>query len=240
MPQPTILAIETATSCCSVALTHQGQISERSLVGNNVHSQVVLEMVRELLESVSISVDELAAVAVGQGPGSFTGLRIGVGVAQGLAYGAGCPMIGISSLDALALQAPSDGVVLAGIDARMGEVYWAQYYKEHNSVVRQTALHVSPPELISTNSAAVAFGGSLMPVQLVGNAWREYALKLTADLRAITPIQAAEFPSATALMQLAIQAYERGATISAVDFAPEYVRNDVAKKPQPKTPKRAS
>jgi len=197
----TILAIETATACCSVALSHQGELNERSLVGNNIHSQVLLEMVQELLQLASIAVSDLNAVAVGQGPGSFTGLRIGVGVAQGIAYGADCPMIGVSSLDALAITVPDDGVVLAGIDS-------------------------SP---------------SQKRMQLVGNAWQEYAEQLSADLNELISKQNGldadiEYPTAASLILLATQAFERGETISAVDFAPEYVRNNVAKKPK-KSPK---
>jgi len=223
MAYPTIIAIETATSCCSVALTYNGQISERSQVGNNAHSQVVLGMVQELLAAAAISVRDLTVIAVGQGPGSFTGLRIGVGVAQGLAYGVDCPMIGVSSLDALALQAPIDGQVLAGIDARMGEVYWAEYCKENGGVKRLNELQVSPPEVISVSA------NSVRP-QLVGNAWAEYAIKLAPNLREIRPCKDVEFPSAAMLVQLATQMFEQGKVTNAVDFAPEYVRNDVAKK----------
>ena len=117
-----ILALETATSCCSVALRIDGDIVQRSEVGNNIHSKVLLGMVESLLLEASITAQNIEAVAVGQGPGSFTGLRIGVGVGQGLAFGANCPMIGVSSLDALALQAQRSGPVISAIDARMGEV----------------------------------------------------------------------------------------------------------------------
>jgi len=229
----TILAIETATACCSVALSHQGELNERSLVGNNIHSQVLLEMVQELLQLASIAVSDLNAVAVGQGPGSFTGLRIGVGVAQGIAYGADCPMIGVSSLDALAITVPDDGVVLAGIDARMGEVYWAAYDKKLNTIERITPLHVSLPQAISVQGSSP----SQKRMQLVGNAWQEYAEQLSADLNELISKQNGldadiEYPTAASLILLATQAFERGETISAVDFAPEYVRNNVAKKPK--------
>ena len=100
---PVILAIETATSRCSVALCYQAHTYTRDQVGNNVHSKVLLGMVSEVLAQAGISASGIDAVAVGQGPGSFTGLRIGVGVAQGIAYGADVPMVGISSLDALAV-----------------------------------------------------------------------------------------------------------------------------------------
>ena len=229
----TILAIETATACCSVALSHQGELSERSLVGNNVHSQVLLKLVQELLQSAAISVNDLTAVAVGHGPGSFTGLRIGVGIAQGIAYGADCPMIGISSLDALAVKAPKDGIVLAGIDARMGEVYWAEYIKQSDSIERVTQLYVSSPDAIAvTTSASNLLEES---VQFVGNAWQEYAGQLDADLSRLcssrpSPDTEMEFPSASGLISLAIRAFEQGETVSAKDFSPQYVRNDVAKK----------
>ena len=229
---PTILAIETATACCSVALSHQGEVTERSLVGNNVHSQVLLEMVQELLRLAAICVNDLTAVAVGQGPGSFTGLRIGVGVAQGIAYGADCPMIGVSSLDALAVKASTDGFVLAGIDARMGEVYWAEYIKTHETLERLTELQVSPPQAISQQKSLEQDEGSSSNkrVQLVGNAWREYADQLSVELSQLSPDTDIEFPSAVGVMILAKQALIEGRTISAVDFAPEYVRNNVAKK----------
>ena len=100
-----ILAIETATSSCSAALRIDGEVVIRNEIGNNLHSQVLLGMVESLLVQAKLDAQALEAVAVGQGPGSFTGLRIGVGVGQGLAFGANCPMIGVSSLDALALQA---------------------------------------------------------------------------------------------------------------------------------------
>ena len=232
---PTILAIETATACCSVALSHQGELSERSLVGNNVHSQVLLEMVQDLLQLAAISVNDLDAVAVGQGPGSFTGLRIGVGVAQGIAYGADCPMIAVSSLDALAIRAPSDGVVLAGIDARMGEVYWAEYSKNLNVLERLSELQVSPPEDIAASTCAST--KSPVAVQLVGNAWQEYKGQLSADLSQLSPNSEVEFPSAGGLMPLAIPGFEQGKMISAKEFAPEYVRNDVAKKTAKKSSK---
>ena len=180
----------------------------------------------------------MTAVAVGHGPGSFTGLRIGVGVAQGIAYGADCPMIGISSLDALAIKAPKDGIVLAGIDARMGEVYWAEYIKQSDSIERVTQLYVSSPDAIAvTTSASNLLEES---VQFVGNAWQEYAGQLHADLSRLcssrpspsrpSPDTETEFPSASGLISLAIRAFEQGKTVSAKDFSPQYVRNDVAKK----------
>jgi tRNA threonylcarbamoyladenosine biosynthesis protein TsaB len=218
-----ILAIETATASCSVALSVADQVLSRAEVGSNIHSQVVLQMVSDLLDEAQTSMQCLDAVAVGQGPGSFTGLRIGVGVAQGLAYGADCPMIGISSLDALANQAAREGPVIATIDARMGEVYWCEYLKSASTVIRQSDLQVSAPHML------VSQGQN--ELQLVGNAWTEYTEQFSAELMARATVDASQiYPSAVSMLELAQQRFAQGHLVNSVDFAPEYVRNNVAKK----------
>lgn len=223
----TIIALETATSCCSAALRIDGEIIERAQVGSNVHSQVLLAMVQELLTLASIKPEQLDAVAVGQGPGSFTGLRIGVGVGQGLAYGSGCPMVGISSLAALALAAANDGVVIAGIDARMGEIYWGKYQKADSSVVQLAPLKVSPPNLLSREADLPAADAA----QLVGNAWPEYWDKFDSEFRESQVLnKEIIYPGAAKLLVLAEQKFQRGDVESAIEFQPIYVRNDVAKK----------
>ena len=221
---PTILAIETATSSCSVALAFADKTYARNVVGNNIHSSVLLDMVSEVLIEAQITVSRIQAVAVGQGPGSFTGLRIGIGVAQGIAYGVNVPMIGISSLDALANQSPTIGRVIAGIDARMSEVYWCEYLKTSDEVKRIDDFKVSEPkDIISEDLSA--------QVALVGNAWKEYQDKFTEQLlKNSKAIVSETYPLAESLLVLAQQAYQRGELIGVADFAPEYVRNDVAKK----------
>lgn len=222
-----IIALETATSSCSAALRINGEIVERSQVGSNVHSQVLLSMVQELLASAAISPKQLDAVAVGQGPGSFTGLRIGVGVGQGLAYGSGCPMIGVSSLMALAHAAPNNGLVLAGIDARMGEIYWGEYLKDGAALKQLAPLQVSAPSVLSNQLMSGDEGSR----QLVGNAWPEYWDKFeVAFQQSNTLCKSTVFPSAANLLALAEQKYLRQEVESAIEFQPIYVRNDVAKK----------
>lgn len=220
--ETTILAIETATSACSVALQHQDRVFSRSELGTNIHSQVLLDIVNSVLTEAGVSSAELNAVAVGQGPGSFTGLRIGIGVAQGIAYGAQCPMIGVSSLDVLANQV-DNGRVLAAIDARMGEAYWCEYVKSDEALERQTNLQVSPPEDLLSSCDD--------PLMLVGNAWAEYQARLNPDLLTKAHrLQDQEFPDAKSLLELAQRAFARGELIDPLGFSPEYVRNDVAKK----------
>ena len=221
---PNIIAIETATSACSVALRCADQIFSRSEIGNNIHSKVLLGMVASVLSEAGIDAQSIDAVTVGQGPGSFTGLRIGIGVAQGLAYGATCPMIGISSLDALAMQSTSDGMVLAGIDARMGEIYWAEYAKNGDELRRLGEVQVSQPREIQPKANTNCV--------FVGNAWSEYKNELSSDLlEKANHLEQVIYPDATALLELSLPKYNSNDWVSALDFLPEYVRNNVAKKP---------
>lgn len=226
--EPTILAIETATSMCSAALLRGGEITQQVESGNNIHSRVLLDMVHALLQDASITAAALDAVAVGQGPGSFTGLRIGVGVGQGIAYGAHCPMIGVSSLHALAqaalalnLLAPCD-TVLAGIDARMGEVYWAEFEREGDVLLLQGDMQVCVPENIAVGAKSFA---------LVGNAWPEYWADFEAGIHLKGRLlKEVGCPEAQHILALAAAKYVDGDTVDAVQFAPNYVRDDVAKK----------
>jgi tRNA threonylcarbamoyladenosine biosynthesis protein TsaB len=232
-----ILAIETATPSCSAALRIGGEVVVRAEVGNNIHSQVLLGMIESLLAEAQLGTQALDAVSVGQGPGSFTGLRIGVGVGQGLAFGANCPMIGVSSLDALALQAsalqtPRDNSIIAAIDARMGEVYWCEYQKIGDSIKRVSGLRVTPP-------AEVRFSDADVAGVVVGNAWSAYPDQFSGLSECLTEIQnSIVYPSAGALLCLAEEQYIQRKWLPAAVFAPIYVRNDVAKKSTKKLPGR--
>lgn len=223
---PTILAIDTATSACSVALSYDGTIHQQFEVGSNIHSTVLLSMVDSVFEQASLSVKQLDAVAVGQGPGSFTGLRIGVGVGQGIAYGAACPMIGVSSLQALAHAMASQNTsvtVLAGIDARMGEIYWAEFAASKADTVMVGEMQVSSPEDVLCSQKHFF---------LVGNAWDVYSEQLNNDIASRVPDMHESFtyPNASNLLHLATMKYNLNETVAAADFAPIYVRNNVAKK----------
>lgn len=219
-----ILAIETATQSCSVALRVGDQVFTLAEIGKNVHSQVLLSMVEHVLQQAKVTMPDIDAVAVGKGPGSFTGLRIGIGVAQGLAYGVGCPMMGISSLDALACEAELGGPIIATMDARMGEVYWCEYQKDDQSLTRLSSLNVTPPSDVLASKSQTDY-------QLVGNAWGVYAGSFDAQLMSRGQVvEAIEFPQAESILELAKIAFYKNQTVSAIDFSPEYVRNDVAKK----------
>ena len=120
-----ILAIDTVTEVCSVALNLHGAVTQRLEIAAG-HSRLVLGMAQTLLRQCGLTLDQLDALAVDIGPGSFTGTRIGIGVAQGLAFGAGLKVIPVRSLEALAHAQPNE-TVLPAIDARMGQIYHGLY-----------------------------------------------------------------------------------------------------------------
>ncbi len=125
-----ILAIDTATEACSVALWNNGEVQALFELCPREHTQRILPMVQQILASSGLSLQQLDALAFGRGPGSFTGVRIGIGIGQGLALGANLPMIGVSTLQTMAQGAfrlTGATRVLAAIDARMGEVYWGEF-----------------------------------------------------------------------------------------------------------------
>ena len=253
MSKDNVLAIETSTSECSVALqTADGKEHELTRSGNNIHSQVVLPLVRELLEGSNLKLTDLASIGVCRGPGSFTGLRIGIGVAQGLAYGAGIPMFGFTSLDVLvyqqeeiAKQMPEQHLVLAALDARMQEVYWAPYLLGTNRVESQNGfmsgdINVNRPaniELPVELDVAELLANDR--ITLLGNGWSAYPelvtrLSLPSKLIPSLDRPKQQYPLASGLLSLLARLKDQSTVLeSAADFAPFYVRNNVAAKPKP-------
>ncbi len=125
---PNVLALDAATEACSAALQVGEHRTERYAVMPRGHAQHLLGMVDKLLQEAHLEPDQLDLIVYGRGPGAFTGVRIGVGVAQGLAFGADCPVYGVSTLEAVAqgcFRRNGAKHVLVAMDARMGEVYWA-------------------------------------------------------------------------------------------------------------------
>ena len=222
-----ILAIETATEMCSVALWHDGTVIEHAQRTSQGHSDLILQMASDVLAAAHTSLTECDLLAYGDGPGSFTALRIGVGIAQGIGLGAGLPLIGISSLQALAQRyaVPANTGVLSAFDARMGEVYWCCFVPGADA------------EMVPLNEAQV---GPVASIELskerawlmVGSGVDVYLDTLTkrfANL-SLTHIEQV-FPRATEVAALA--AMDRSKTTTAGGAEPRYVRNRVAE-PQTK------
>lgn len=221
-----ILAIETSSEACSVALASDGEITERFEIVRQSHSTRILPMVEALLADTAVSLAQLDAIAFGRGPGSFTALRIGAGVVQGIAFAAGLPVIPVSSLAALAqgVAAPS---VLAAVDARMGQVYWGAFQRDETGLM---ALHgteaVTAPERVAVTGDADWVG--------VGSGWDQYADRLRAA-RAPRALrwETGCYPHAREVALLGTAAYARGESVPAEEALPVYVRDDVARKSSP-------
>src|SRR5271154_5649940 len=140
-----VLAIDTATEACSVALLSGNELIGRSAEGGLSHAQQILGMVEAILAEAQVSLSMLDGIAASIGPGAFTGVRISVAVAQGLAFGAGLQVVPVTTLEALALQLMQEGAshALACLDARMSEGYWGCFAADAGLVLVES----SPPRV---------------------------------------------------------------------------------------------
>lgn len=226
------LAIDASTEACSVALQVNDQIYSRYELCPQSHSLRLLPMIDAVLAEANVTLSTLNGLIFGQGPGSFTGVRIGVGVAQGLAFAADLPVVGVSSLQAMAQQAYSDygeKQVIAAIDARMAEVYNGFFQlDEHNIMQAQQAEAVTPPAKLGELLAAVID----KPSYAVGSGWDAYPEAL-AELKRNANSPTILFPSATAMLDVGAHKFSLGLGVSAEHAQPVYVRDTVSWKKLP-------
>lgn len=226
-----ILAIDTATEACSAALWNDGNTCAHFELCPREHTQRILPIVQDILTQGGISLTDLDALAFGRGPGSFTGVRIGIGIAQGLALGADLPMIGVSTLATMAQGAwRKQGAtrVLAAIDARMGEVYWAEYQRDENGVWHgEESEAVLKPEAVQQRLAEL--GGEWATVGTGWAAWPDMAQSANATLvdGNVT------LPEAEDMLPIACAMLEQGKTVAVDKAEPVYLRNNVAWKKLP-------
>lgn len=224
MPPPVLLAFDTATAWCSVALARGAQVIERTEHVGQQHSDRVLPMAQRLLADEGITLDQMDAIAFGAGPGSFTGLRIACGVAQGAAYGIDRPVVAISNLAALALDAgrrePRARRIAVAIDARMNEVYWGVYDVSSDDVVE-----VASPSL-SSAAALPPLLADLAIDTLAGDALSAFAGAL-ASVPAAHRLPQAHAAAGT-IAALARHALARGEAVAPALAMPVYVRDRVA------------
>ncbi len=218
-----ILAFDTSTEACSVALAIDGSVYDDLVLGQQ-HSSRILLMVDALLAEADLRLNQLDAVAFGRGPGLFTGLRIGTGVVQGLAFGADLPVVPVSSLAALA-QPQDAAQVLTAVDARMSQVYWGAFTREANGTL----------ELIGEESVAAPQAVPLPPAGCwrgVGSGWDRYADVLTKRLGARLESWLPErYPHARDVATLAAIDFQRGQAVTPEQALPVYVRDQVVRKP---------
>lgn len=214
-----LLAIETSTELCSAALLRGDELFVEEVLAPNQHAERLAPMVRRLLARSGLAAADMDAFAFGQGPGSFTGIRIACGLAQGLALGAGRPVVGVSSLLALAEQANASRVV-AALDARMGETYLAAYSRMGGDwqaaiepgLFAQGALPALPGhDWVATGSGFDAFDW------LRGAYSAQVGNRIEGDL-----------PRAGAVARVAARKLARGESMPAEQAAPLYLRDKVA------------
>ena len=166
-----ILALETSGSCCSAALLIGDRLEQRCETAPRRHADLILKMLDALLEDAGLTLTELDAIAYGRGPGSFTGVRIAAAVAQGVAFGADRPVIGVSTLAATArasFRQTGHRKIACALDARMGEVYWGCYRIEDNgeAMLNDKEIVIAPeltPALPDTGWCAAGSGWSAYP-----------------------------------------------------------------------------
>jgi len=226
---PNVLALDTSSDYCSVSLYSKGKLTSTSELAPRSHTQLLLPMAKKVIENSSISLEDLDAVAFGCGPGSFTGLRIAAGVAQGLAYGLNCSILPISNLQAMALQhyrQHGKNNILVAFDARMGEVYWSacqvKVSDQNVAVVTCGGEHVSAPE-------AIFLPDELNDCDLVGVG---SGFSFLDSFPSLIQQRVSEFdvnarPQAEAICELALSAMKQGITGTLADAVPSYIRDKV-------------
>jgi len=232
-----VLAVDAATEVCSVALLCDGDVRVRSIEAGRGHAQQLLAMVTELLAEAQVSWSMLNGIAASIGPGAFTGVRISVSVAQGLAFGAGLPVVPVTTLEAMALQVlerDSDRAI-ACLDARMGEVYWACFAADAaRGLIAAGAPRVGPPDSVVLPGAGGWPGGGAggeaagVGVRGIGRGFSAYP-----DLAERLGVQLDEqgsraLPNAREIALLGARRLIAGGGLDPAQLQPLYLRDKVA------------
>ena len=227
-----ILGIDTATESCSAALRLEGRLLERAQRLERAHAQVILPMVDELLAEGDTPLGALDAIAFGRGPGAFTGVRLAATVAQGLAFGAGVPVVPVSDLRALAQRALDENGGLARVlvcaDARMREVYWACFERSSDRCAGLCGEErVSAPADVRLPSAWGSAGQDAAGLAGVGSGFAAYP-ELCRGFKFEVVLQGL-LPRAAEIVELAIPEVEAGRVFPPEQALPVYLRDDVAR-----------
>ena len=229
-----LLAIETATEACSAALSIDGEVLERFEIAPRGHTELILPMIDELMAEADINISQVDAMAFGRGPGAFTGVRIAVGVTQGIAFGADLPVVPVSTLAALAQGIGAQGIgtqdasadhVLVALDARMDEVYWGAYQRNSAGLMELLCEEcVSPPADVPLVEGEHWRGA--------GAGWSAYESVLSERfasqlLSGAGAWDGAALPHARDVAVLGLAGFDAGQAVSAEQALPVYLRDKV-------------
>ncbi|MDA7746837.1 tRNA (adenosine(37)-N6)-threonylcarbamoyltransferase complex dimerization subunit type 1 TsaB [Psychromonas sp.] len=229
-----ILCIDSSTEACSVALlTKNTSVHKRFMLAPREHTQKILPTVDEVINEANLNLSDIDVIAYGRGPGSFTGVRIGISIAQGLAFGLEKKMVGISTLQAMAEQAFSEKNcknVYAAIDARMGEIYYAHYVLNEGIMqLQDDEVVIKPEELIQSLTEKQHKIDSQSV--LVGTGWSEYSDLSTyfskADKSDIL------YPDAAFMLKISAKLVEENRSVEPELATPVYLRDTVTWKKLP-------
>lgn len=227
-----LLCIDSSTEACSVAVkTSQAQY-QRFMLAPREHTQKILPSVEEVLKQAQLKLAQLDYIVYGQGPGSFTGVRIGISIAQGLAFGINKKMVGVSTLQAMAQQCYQDegcGNVYAAIDARMGEVYFAHYQVDEGVMTLVDKELVIKPELLIKRAEDEE--SLQQPGKLVGTGWDAYPA-LTSCFEHSSK-SAVIYPDSAYMFAAAQQNITKQVVTEADAVTPVYLRDTVTWKKLP-------
>lgn len=212
-----ILAVDTSTEACSVALAEDDAVLESHSVPGRGHASRVLTDIESLLDQAGWKPRDLDLVACGCGPGSFTGVRIGVAAVQAIAFGADAPALGVSTLQVMAQGVDAPGVITA-LDARMGQVYVGAFERDANDLMQLSVpIEVCNPDVVSIADGSKSWVGA-------GHGFKTYADVLGPQVTEALPDA---LPNARDLITIARSSPDLAQ--DPVFLAPQYVRNDVAK-----------
>ena len=216
-----LLAIDTATEACAVGLSAGGKHFTRFELTPRRHTECVLPWADELLAQAAIGKGDLNAVAVGIGPGAFTGVRLAVSLAQGMALALDIPVLPVSTLAVIAQTQDHDGPIAVLMDARMGECYVGFYQKTGGIVAA-----IAPERLLKPEHVTLPIAGDWIGV---GSALSSYATQLPPELMAaFKQIDSSCLPQPEALLQLAEHGIRNGAAVAPERIEPAYLRDKVA------------
>jgi len=218
-----LLAIETATESCSAAALAGERLVARSELAPRRHGELLLSMCEQVLAEAGLRRHDLDAIAVGCGPGAFTGVRLAISAAQGIALALDIPIVPVSSLAALAMQVPANGApILAVIDARMGEIYAGQFRRSEDGSLEAIAAETVGP----ANAVQLVGDGAR---NVIGSGWASYRDPLGARLGAAPVWEDGErYPQAIDVVRLALPLARAGRGVVAELALPVYLRDKVA------------